>query len=149
MATSATVRFGFAWEATQHDPCDRRWNLFHHVLTGDLLVEVGAVDLSARFGWVPLLNVAVQFEGIERRLADEHGFASLEFTESEDRLDFTRRDRRIRISATYVDTAAEVPADRMRSELRRFRSWAAEEARRRHPCLARRPEFASQFEDCG
>lgn len=143
------MRFGFDFEPTQHDPCNRRWNLFHHVLTGDLEVTAGSVDLSARFGWIPLLNVALQFAEIDRRLGDEHGFASLEFTESEDRLDFTRRDDRVRVSATYAEGSVEVPADRLRVELRRFSTWAADEALRRHPCLRRHPEFATTFLDAG
>lgn len=143
--TAPAFRMSFGLVDDQEDPCNERWNLFHHVLTGNLFVVGGAVDLGARFGWIPMLNVALQLDAIAEVLTEPTGSAAYEFTESEDRLWFVRSGSEVRVSATYADGTIVATTTAVESELRRFRRWCIEESLRLAPCVQRRKEFAEAF----
>ena len=141
VVTSGDLRFEFEFDPDAPDPCDPHADLLYHVVTGDLVVRGPSVDLSARFGWIPLLNVAMQFASFPQRLAKPKSWAVLEFTESEDQLVFIRVDDTIRITASWTGDSVDVHVERVLAALSAFRTWAFTESVSRHPCLAERPAF--------
>jgi len=76
---------------------------------------------SARFEFIPLLNVAMQFHDIAARLAKPKSFPVLEFTESEDQLVFIRLDDAVRITATWTGESVHVGVHTVRTALDEFR----------------------------
>ena len=145
--SATSLRFGFEFESDQSDPCDPDLDLLWHVVTGDLIVTGPPIDLSARFQWIPLLNVAMQSHDIAARLAKPESFAVLEFTESEDQLVFIRLDDVVRITATWTGESVHIGVHTVRTALEEFRRWAFVEALRRHPCLEHSNEFCRLLND--
>lgn len=105
-------------------------------LAGDLIFTIDDVDLSAIWGWIPLLDVARAFEDIADRLTTNVSVEELfEFTESESTIRFRRSGDEVVVVASYVDGVATVDLAEMRDEVCRFRRRVLVDAVQRHPEL--------------
>jgi hypothetical protein len=85
-------------EATE---ADFRYRLF----TGDLTFIVAEMDFSARWGWIPIIDVALGIQHVIRELEDRTT-STLEFTESDSCIHFTRLNGTIKIKPSYVSEEA-------------------------------------------
>ena len=103
--------------------------------TGDIILRKGQTDLSARWGWIPLIDFALALREIEEALAVTEGSETFEFTESDATLQFNRRGEEMTISASYTAAKISVPFAVFGEQVRDFaRRLDAE-------LLAKRPEL--------
>lgn len=109
--------------------------LRYECFLGDIAFVVDGVDFSARWGWVPVLDLALGLRSIAGALVEgeERVF---EFTESDATIVFRRHGGTVEVTASYVDGAAEVPYVELSLESERFVARVLEDVRRG------RPEFA-------
>ena len=66
-------------------------DLRYYAATGDIIFRKDQTDLSARWGWIPLIDFALALREIAEALAVTEGSETFEFTESEATLRFDRR----------------------------------------------------------
>jgi hypothetical protein len=64
--------------------------LRYYAVTGDIIVRNDQADLSARWGWIPLIDFALALRKITATLTIEEGRDTFEFTESDATLRFDR-----------------------------------------------------------
>ena len=64
--------------------------------------ERDQTDLSANWGWIPLIDFALALREIAEALAVEEGSEIFEFTESEATLKFKRQGHEVAISGSYA-----------------------------------------------
>jgi hypothetical protein len=76
--------------------------LRYDVLLGDLILQINGVDFSARWGWIPLLDLAYSLKDMCDEILTGEPEAAFEFTESDAWLRFSRRGDAVEISASYV-----------------------------------------------
>ena len=77
-------------------------DLRYDFLLGDLVFEIGDADLSAPWGWVPILDMALALRDAVQTLASEDEVV-LGFTENDATIRFVREGGRIRAIASYGD----------------------------------------------
>ena len=80
--------------------------LRYDILLGDLMFQVNGVDLSARWGWIPLLDLAYCLKDMSDQILTGEPGSAFEFTESDAWLRLARRGAAIEISASYVPEKA-------------------------------------------
>jgi hypothetical protein len=103
--------------------------------TGDIILRKGQTDLSARWGWIPLIDFALALREIEEALAVTEGSETFEFTESDATLQFNRQGEEMTFSASYTAGKISVPFAVFGEQVRDFaRRLDAE-------LLAKRPEL--------
>jgi len=93
------------------------------------------VDLSARWGWIPLIDFALALREITEALTVKEGSETFEFTESDATLQFTRRGQEITISGSYAMGEITVPFAAFVEQVRDFARRLETEL------LAKRPEL--------
>lgn len=99
------------------DELSLRYNFF----LGDIIFIVYEVDMSARWGWIPILDFALSLDFIVGSLARSDESAEMfEFTESDSSIHFRRAGDRVVIEASYVEGEAIASYAELRSESRRF-----------------------------
>jgi hypothetical protein len=76
--------------------------LRYDVLLGDLILQFDGVDFSARWGWIPLLDLAYSLKDMCDEILTGEPEAAFEFTESDAWLRFSRQGDAVEISASYV-----------------------------------------------
>lgn len=108
---------------------------------GDVVLVVGELDLSARWGWVPVLDFALGLRSVAGDLAAA-GEQVFEFTESDATIEFRRKGAAVEISSSYVDGAAEVAHVDFSLQAEQFLARVVEELGRAHPELADNAFFA-------
>lgn len=102
---------------------------------GDVVFEVGGADLSARWGWVPVLDFALSLRAIAGGLVvDAH--ETFEFTESDATIEFERQDENVRLDASYAPAGAEVSHVELSLQAERFLARVVDELRRSYPELS-------------
>jgi hypothetical protein len=108
---------------------------------GDVVLVVGDLDLSACWGWVPVLDFALGLRSIAGALAadDEQVF---EFTESDATIEFRRKGGAVEISSSYVDGAAEVAHVDLSLLAEQFLARVVEDLGRAHSELGDNAFFA-------
>lgn len=79
------------------DDVEMRYEMF----LGDLLIQDAETNLSAPWGWIPMLDFALCLVTIFRQLLVHSGEAVYEFTESEEALKFYRVANHIEVRSTY------------------------------------------------
>jgi hypothetical protein len=105
--------------------------------TGDVILRKNQTDLSAEWGWIPLIDFALALRQIREVLAVTEGSETFEFTESDAILQFNRRGEQMTISANYKEGEIIVPFAVFEQQVRDFaRRLDAE-------LLAERPELSS------
>lgn len=78
-------------------------HLRYDFFLGNLLLRVDGVDLSARWGWIPLLDAAASLYWIVRELESGKQQSCFEFTEGEGTIQFERGPRgELWISSSYA-----------------------------------------------
>jgi hypothetical protein len=76
--------------------------LRYYVATGDIIVRNDQADLSARWGWIPLIDFALALRKIAATLTIEEGRETFEFTESDATLQFDRHGHGMTITGSYA-----------------------------------------------
>jgi|SRR5450631_2358352 hypothetical protein len=76
--------------------------LRYYAATGDIIVRSDHADLSARWGWIPLIDFALALRKIAATLTIEEGRETFEFTESDATLQFDRQGQEMTISGSYA-----------------------------------------------
>jgi hypothetical protein len=76
--------------------------LRYYAVTGDIIVRNDQADLSARWGWIPLIDFALALRKIAATLTIEEGRETFEFTESDATLRFDRHGRGMTITGSYA-----------------------------------------------
>nr|WP_202447282.1 hypothetical protein [Streptomyces sp. SID5468] len=104
--------------------------LRHDLFCGDVYIAEGERELSTAWGWVPVLDFAWALCDIVERLdqdpmgsrASRPQRAELDFTQSTERLRFTRRFGWVEITADWAEdeSALTVPHAELRREARDF-----------------------------
>jgi hypothetical protein len=77
-------------------------DLRFYTATGDIVLRNDQVDLSARWGWIPLIDFALALRKIAEALAAGDGSETFEFTESDAILQFDRRGAEIIVHGSYA-----------------------------------------------
>lgn len=110
--------------------------LRYRFFLGDLTFVIDEVDLSAPWGWVPVLDFALALEAISDALAG--GVASdelFEFTESDASIRFRAIGDKVEVEASYAPGIASVDLGVLRQQARRFSDRVLADAIGRHPEL--------------
>lgn len=103
--------------------------------TGDIILRQDQTDLSARWGWIPLIDFALALREIANALGVTEGSETFEFTESDATLRFERRGQEVTISGSYAMGEIIV-------SFTAFREQATDFGRRLNgELLAKRPEL--------
>jgi hypothetical protein len=76
--------------------------LRYYAATGDIIVRNDQADLSARWGWIPLIDFALALRKIAATLTIEQGRETFEFTESDATLQFDRHGHGMTITGSYA-----------------------------------------------
>ena len=76
--------------------------LRYYAATGESLSKNDQADLSARWGWIPLIDFALALRKIAATLTIEEGRETFEFTESDATLRFDRHGHGITITGSYA-----------------------------------------------
>lgn len=110
-------------------------DLRYYAATGDIILRKDQTDLSARWGWIPLIDFALALREIGEALAVTEGSETFEFTDSDATLQLNRRGEEVTISGSYTAGEITVPFTAFREQARDFaRRLDAE-------LLAKRPEL--------
>ncbi len=96
------------------------WVLRYDCFLGDVIFCIYEVDLSARWGWVPVLDFALGLGAIVDALESGASEALFEFTESDDTIAFRRVDDVVEIQASYVAGAARASYPDLRAAANQF-----------------------------
>lgn len=114
------------------------WVLRYDCFLGDLIFIVDEVDLSARWGWVPVLDLALGLVGIVHGLGrDGNAEGVFEFTESDATITFRRDGDMVEIEASYAPRAARVSYNDLQAAAKRFAVRVLDDLVRQHPALCR------------
>jgi hypothetical protein len=124
-------------ELSAADESELRYN----VALGDLLLNSNEVDLSAEWGWVPLLDFALALQEIVNKLDREGAKEVFEFTESGAELRFARVGQKIVISASYADGELKVSPATFDKQIKEFATKVANELTRKYPELKQNKVF--------
>jgi hypothetical protein len=110
-------------------------SLRYYAVTGDIIFRDDQTDLSARWGWIPLIDFALAMREICQALEVTGQPQTFEFTESDATLHFERRGQEMTIRGSYTTGVIIVP-------FTTFRGMAGDFARRLDAeVLAKRPEL--------
>jgi hypothetical protein len=118
---------------------DLRYDFF----LGDLVFRIDSLDVTTRWGWVPLIDAAMCLECVVNELSAGKQESIFEFTESEQTILFVVDEtRRVCVTATYVSGQACVSLDVLRGAVESFTTRVFESAFRRYPELRRNRSLA-------
>jgi hypothetical protein len=95
-------------------------DLRYDAVLGSVIFRIDSVDLSARWGWIPLLDFALCLQQVALHLGSDESEAKFEFTESSDVIRFARTGSVIHVSCTYAVGVADVPLDAFRTAVVSF-----------------------------
>lgn len=119
------------------------WVLRYDCFLGDVIFLVYEVDLSARWGWVPILDFALGLDAIVGSFGGEDAGAEVfEFTESDATVTFRRDGDAVEIEASYVPGTARVAYEDLQTAVKRFMIRVLDDLARDHPELTRNPFVA-------
>jgi len=90
-------------------------SLHYDLLLGDLILRANGVDFSAKWGWIPLLDLALGLREMCDEIAGGELETEFEFTESDAWLRFSKRGDSFEISASYARETTEVSLSEFRS----------------------------------
>jgi hypothetical protein len=116
-------------------------DLRYYVAPGDIILRGDRTDLSAIWGWIPLIDFALALREIAEALAIAEGSETFEFTESEATLEFERRGQQVAISGSYAAGEVIVPLPAFREQVRELARRLDAELLAKHPELGRNPVY--------
>jgi hypothetical protein len=123
-------------------------DLRYYVAPGDITLRADQTDLSANWGWIPLIDFALALREIAEALAVEEGSETFEFTESEATLKFERQGQEVAISGSYAPGIVRVPLPVFKHQVKEFARRLSAELLARRPELGRNPIY-QEFELSG
>ena len=116
-------------------------DLRYYVAPGDIILRADQADLSAIWGWIPLVDFALALREIAEALAVAEGNETFEFTESEATLNFERQGQEVVISGSYAPGEVIVPLPVFREQVRDLARRLDAELLAKHPELGRNPFY--------
>ena len=116
-------------------------DLRYRTALGDIILKEGEVDLSAPWGWIPLIDFVVGVRDLVHSLKTDGNEAEFEFTESEALIRFRRKGGKLAITASYANGEAVVPIPTLIEHLKRFEDDLRAELLSRYPELRGNPHF--------
>lgn len=116
-------------------------DLRYRLALGDVILKVGDVDLSAPWGWIPLIDFVVGVRDVVRSLKTDGSEADFEFTESEALLRFRRKGSKLVISSSYARGEGIVPIATLIEHLKRFEDDLRTALLNRYPDLRTNQHF--------
>ena len=116
-------------------------DLRYYVAPGDIILRADQADLSANWGWIPLIDFALALREISEALAGAEGSETFEFTESEATLEFKRQGQEMEISASYAPGVVIVPLPVFTKQVRKFAQQLDAELLAKRPELGRNPVY--------
>lgn len=123
------------------------WVLRYDCFLGDVTFLVYEVDLSARWGWVPILDFALGLDAVVGSIGRQDAEAGVfEFTESDATITFRRDGHSVDIEASDVPGTARVAYGDLRAAVKRFLVRVLDDFARDHPELMRNPFVAGVLE---
>lgn len=137
-----TVRLDYSLSASWNRSAPRalaeaeEWVLRYRCFLGDVIFVIDDVDMSALWGWVPVLDFALALEWISQRLADGEASERFDYTESEATITFRRTGGQVEIDPSYAPGVARVGLTELRRETRGFLDRVLADLVGRHPDLA-------------
>jgi hypothetical protein len=115
--------------------------LRYYVAPGDVMLGRGETDLSANWGWIPLIDFALALLEIADALSAAEGSETFEFTESEATLQFDRVGEEVSITASYAPGEIRVPLPEFRNQVDDFARRLDKALLQKHPELELNPEY--------
>ena len=116
-------------------------DLRYYVAPGDIILRSEQTDLSANWGWIPLIDFALALREISEALAVAEGDETFEFTESEATLEFRRRGQEVKISGSYAPGEVIVPLPVFTKQVSEFAQRLDAELLAKRPELGRNPVY--------
>jgi hypothetical protein len=115
--------------------------LRYYAATGDVILRNDQSDLSARWGWIPLIDFALALRKIAEALAVTEGNETFEFTESDATLRFERRGQEIIVRGSYASGEITVSFTEFSEQAREFARRLDAELRAKCPELGRNSAY--------
>lgn len=94
-------------------------DVVQNLCCGDVIIADENADISARFGWIPLIDFMLVVSGILSTI-DVNDCEYYEFTESTDVIIFKHEGIRIRIIPSYSDEVVVADIDTLKESLRKM-----------------------------
>lgn len=116
-------------------------DLRYYAAIGDVILRNDQTDLSARWGWIPLIDFALAMREIAKALESTEGTQTFEFTESDATLDFERRGEEMIVSGSYATGEIVVPFAAFKEQAADFARRLDEEVRAKRPDLELNPVY--------
>jgi hypothetical protein len=130
------------WDENSADPATAdETDLRYYAATGDIILRKDRTDLSARWGWIPLIDFALAMRKISEALAVRDGNEMFEFTESEAKLQFERRGQGMTISGSYAPGEITIPFTAFVEKARDFGQRLDAELLAKRPELRQNPVY--------
>lgn len=145
------IRLGYALSATWNrgaidlDAADEAV-LRYRCFLGDVVLEVGDLDASARWGWVPILDFALGLSAISNRLLASDRDQVFEFTESDASISFHRLNDMVVIDPSYAPGTADVRLDDLSTSTTKLVATVLQDLVERYPEVARNAFVGSLLE---
>jgi hypothetical protein len=116
-------------------------DLRYYVAPGDVVLRNEQTDLSAHWGWIPLIDFALALREIAEALSESEGSETFEFTESEATLQFDRVGDEIVITSTYAPGELRAAFSVFRNQVDEFARRLNNELLQKHPELELNPDY--------
>jgi len=116
-------------------------DLRYYVAPGDVVLGTEQTDLSADWGWIPLVDFALALREIADALSEAEGTETFEFTESEATLQFDRVGDKVVITSSYAPGEISVPFSEFRKQVDDFAQRLDRELLQKHPELGLNPDY--------
>jgi hypothetical protein len=116
-------------------------DLRYYVAPGDIILRDNQTDLSANWGWIPLIDFALALRDIAESLAEADGSQIFEFTESEATLEFKRQGEEVTISGSYAPGKVIAPWPTFKEQVRELARRLDAELVAKRPELGRNPVY--------
>ena len=116
-------------------------DLGYYVAPGDVMLGSGQTDLSANWGWIPLIDFALALVEIADALSAAEGNETFEFTESEATLQFDRVGEEVTITSSYAPGEIRAPLPEFRHQVDDFARRLDKALLQKHPELELNPEY--------
>jgi hypothetical protein len=116
-------------------------DLRYYVAPGDIILRDDQTDLSANWGWIPLIDFALALRDIAEALAETDGSQIFEFTESEATLEFKRQGEEVTISGSYAPGNIIAPWPIFKGQVKELPRRLDAELLTKRPELGRNPVY--------
>jgi len=134
-------RLSEEWDETDLSTVEET-DLRYSAASGDIVLQTDRTDLSANWGWIPLIDFALALREIAETLASAEASETFEFTESDATLEFERQGQDVAISGSYAPgELIVVPLPVFREQVREFARRLDAELLAKHPELGKNPAY--------